>query len=544
MKSFKFVYEKNFDIADNYLDNFNCLNDNKDILLYYCGNVLNCSDIKQKLLDKGYKLNSNSEEELIIKLYQEFNIDFIKLIEGEFAFCILDFKQNKVFAFKSLMSTTQLYYSLVKNKLIISTTLKEILSLRKNTINNYALELYMNLRFIPSPYTIIEGVFKLENGHAIVFDGDKVSKMQLYDIMPSNSKNNNIKDVGRYVVDSINQSSKHTKESGIFLSGGFDSAIIASILAKNNKPIKAFSVGYEIDTKFDETNVAKNIARDLNLEHLIYKIKNSELLNLLNESIDILEEPFYSTVSVSTLRLAKESSKLVQNIYSGDGSDELFYGYKYLRDALKEDDTLDYYISGLSWLKELKAKDVLYESELTNEDVHKMLFNQFESNSKVQLLRVVEMFKRFPDYHLFRLGKILSIYNLKSILPFTSREVIQFALDVDGKSIMNDNDPKINLKSSLEEYLTKDIKESKKQPFTAPNKEWIEGPLKEDLVKVFNNKKLFQVLGLQQNVCLKILNDYQGQYKDVSNIWGIYMLLKWCERFEKYITKEVNDEEK
>ena len=47
-----------------------------------------------------------------------------------------------------------------------------------------------------------------------------------------------------------------------------------------------------------------------------------------------------------------------------------------------------------------------------------------------------------------------------------------------------------------------------------------------------------------QNVCLKILNDYQGQYKDVSNIWGIYMLLKWCERFEKYITKEVNDEKK
>lgn len=544
MKSFKFVYEKNFDIADNYLDNFNYLNDNKDILLYYCGNVLNCSDIKQKLLDKGYKLNSNSEEELIIKLYQEFNIDFIKLIEGEFAFCILDFKQNKVFAFKSLMSTTQLYYSLVKNKLIISTTLKEILSLRKNTINNYALELYMNLRFIPSPHTIIEDVFKLENGHAIVFDGDKVSKMQLYNITPFDSKNNNIKDVGRYVVDSVNKSSKHTKGSGIFLSGGFDSAIIASILAKNNKPIKAFSVGYEIDTKFDETNVAKNIARDLNLEHLIYKIKNSELLNLLNESIDILEEPFYSTVSVSTLRLAKESSKLVQNIYSGDGSDELFYGYKYLRDALKEDDTLNYYVAGLSWLKELKAKDLLCKSELTNEDVHKMLFNQFEINSKAQLLRVVEMFKRFPDYHLFRLGKILSKYNLKSTLPFTEREVIQFALDVDGKSIMNDNDPKINLKSSLEEYLTKDIKESKKQPFTAPNKEWIEGPLKEDLVKVFNNKKLFQVLGLQQNVCLKILNDYQGQYKDVSNIWGIYMLLKWCERFEKYITKEVNDEKK
>ena len=70
MKSFKFVYEKNFDIADNYLHNFNCLNDNKDILLYYCGNVLNCSDIKQKLLDKGYKLNSNSEEELIIKLFK------------------------------------------------------------------------------------------------------------------------------------------------------------------------------------------------------------------------------------------------------------------------------------------------------------------------------------------------------------------------------------------------------------------------------------------------------------------------------------------
>ena len=91
----------------------------------------------------------------------------------------------------------------------------------------------------------------------------------------------------------------------------------------------------------------------------------------------------------------------------------MFYGYKYLRDALKEDDTLNYYVAGLSWLKELKTKDLLCKSELTNEDVYKILFNQFEINSKAQLLRVVEMFKRFPDYHLFRLGKILSTYNLK-----------------------------------------------------------------------------------------------------------------------------------
>lgn len=526
------------------INNFKYLNDKKDCLLYYQGNLFNYNALKQKLVDKSFVFSDNSDEELLIKLYQEFGIDFIEYIDGEFAFCIYDYNKKNTIIYRSLMFPGQLYYSMLNNKLIVSTSLKNILENRKNKINNNALELYMNLRFIPSPYTIIENVFKLENGYLLTFNGEEIEKKQIARIDIHNLENNDIKKVGLHIVDAVKRSDNNFNNYGIFLSGGFDSAIIASILSNNHEKIKAFSVGYEAETKYDETEIAKNIANDLNLEHKIYKIQNSELLNLLNESVEILEEPFYSTVAVSTLKLAKESSRHVNYIYSGDGSDELFYGYKYLRDALINENTLDYYLAGLSWLKEFESKDFFISSKLTKENINEIMFKEYDCNNNTELLRHVEIFNRFPEYHLFRVGKILNEFNLKSILPFTSRDLIKFALGINGESIINDSDPKIHLKNSLTKYLTKDMIEAKKQPFTAPNKEWIEDPLKEDIKRLFNNNELFNILNLNQDLCLQILQNYKGSYKDMSNIWGIYVLLKWCERFKKYITNEVDYEKK
>ena len=67
------------------------------------------------------------------------------------------------------------------------------------------------------------------------------------------------------------------------------------------------------------------------------------------------------------------------------------------------------------------------------------------------------------------------------------------------------------------------------------------------MIKLHNNgnkNELFNILNLNQDLCLNILQNYDGSYKDVSNIWGIYVLLKWCERFKKYITNEVDYEKK
>ena len=551
MKSVRIFYENKDCIVDKNIDlkcskdinNYKYLNDKKDCLLYYQGNVYNNKILKQKLVNKGFKFSDESDEELLIKLYQEFGINFIENIDGEFAFCIYDYDKKNIIVYRSLMFPGQIYYSDVNDKFLISTSLKHILQNRKNKINNHALEVYMNLRFIPSPYTIIEDVFKLENGYSITFNGEEIEKRQIVRIDVHSLENNDIKEVGLHIVGAVERLDNNFNNSGIFLSGGFDSAIIASILS-NNKKIKAFSVGYEVETKFDETNIAKNIAKDLNIEHSVYRIQNSELLNLLNESIDILEEPFYSTVSVSTLKLAQEASKYVNYIYSGDGSDELFYGYKYLRDALINENTLDYYLAGLSWLKEFESKDVFILSKLTKENIKEIMFEEFDCDNNVELLRCVELFKRFPEYHLFRVGKILNKFNLKSILPFSSRDLIEYALGINGESIINDSDPKIHLKNSLKKYLTKDMIDAKKQPFTAPNKEWIEGPLKKDIKKLFNDDELFSILNLNKNLCLNILQNYDGSYKDVSNTWGIYVLLKWCERFKKYLTNEVDYEKK
>ena len=508
-------------------------NETKTLYLLFNGEIYNHKQLRKKLEKLGHTFSSNGDGEVIVHLYEEYGKNCVKYLDGMFAICVINLKNNSVFCARDFCGIKPLYYCLENNKLLVCSELKALLGVRDiNQINFEALDLYLNIRFIPAPFCIIKNIYKIEPGECLEFKDGKIKKYRyfktnkifiknkekIYNLLPKSVKETTIADV----------------KMGIFLSGGFDSFIISSI-NKNRKNLLTFSVGYESVFDYDEQQKAKEIAKTLGYANDSKTIKDSEILNLLQKSVYALDEPMYSTVSPSTLKLSSMAKNNVKGVLSGDGSDELFFGYKYVKDALQDNNIFDKYLNGISWLKYIDVKEIFPKSQLTPQKLLKVLLKNCEMPTPCETLRRVELFKKMPEYHLCRMDRLGMRNGIEARFPFLTKKIIINALSTDPKEIINTEDAKLYLKQKLNRFMIDDMWQTKKQPFTAPIKNWIEGCLWEDINKYFNNNLLLKKLHLNQNKCLQILKNYKGEYADVSNVWGIYLLLKWIDAYKKYI---------
>lgn len=505
-------------------------NEDKTLILYFNGQIYNYKELSEKLKNKGHIFATEYKSEVVMHLFEEYGKESLKYLDGMFSFCILNTLTKSVFVARDRFGMKPMYYSCYENTLILSSNLKAIINCKKkNKINKMAVELYANLRFIPAPYTIIEGVHKLKASEYLIFENGKVETNnyikynQMYECLDS-------KDMSKIIMENILSSCDYDNEIGVFLSGGLDSAIVASTLRRVNKKIKTFSVGYEVNTENDETGVAKKIATELAVNNYCYTLRNDELINLLNETVRCLNEPLYSTVSMPTLKLAKLAGKKVKVVLTGDGSDEIFFGYKYLIESLNKSNIEENYLSGIGWLKKTKYTDLFIQTNFTEREIKNLIFEGCDMKDFSETFRRIELYKRLSDYHFPRVERLTNTCGLEAKAPFLRKNIVEYILSINSDKLINNIEPKKVLKECMNIYLPPTVKERYKKPFTAPTKQWIENVFWNDIQKLFQNKELVDLCGFNWVTINNLLYEYTGEYSDVSEIWGIYMLLKWVEQ--------------
>lgn len=269
---------------------------------------------------------------------------------------------------------------------------------------------------------------------------------------------------------------------------------------------------------------------------------SDSILSLLNDAVYHLDEPFYSSVSVSTYSLAKQASKYVKGVMTGDGSDELLFGYEYLRSALTSSSEYEKYLSGIGWLKYESPSEWLTSYSLSQDEIKHILFSDCEVSGNIpETLRRVELYKRLPDYHMMRVDKLTMACGLEARVPYLRNDYADFMLSIDSCVFLKEKDTKSVLKKSFRNLLPRELLCTIKKPFTAPIKQWLEHELKEDVCRLINGKWLLQQLPLNCSKITQLLTNYRGTYADVSNLWGIY-LLAWAVQniLEKSIIELIN----
>lgn len=568
----------------------------KKYFISYNGEVYNYKEIKKELDLKGYKFKTDSDTEVVLCSYIEWGDKCVEKFHGMFAFVIWDESGKELILFRDRFGVKPLYYYFDGENFIFASELKTIYqfpNFRKD-IDFDALALYLQFGFIPAPHTIFKNTFKLEQGSILKIGADLNIKKQKYWQPENYFKTEKIIKSEKEILGELEEILKKSfqcrmiadVEVGVFLSGGIDSSLVAAILQNNSsKKIKTFTIGFE-EKSYNEAPFAKKIADYLKTDHYEYYVSANDMKNSLLDYADIFDEPFGDSSALLTYLLAKFARKDAKVTLSGDGGDELFFGYdkynalrkikniprpikkvmrsvinflgpdklanihtglakilplpKYsnLREKLSKLDNLlsgkdlaeNFLLSGSYWIKE-EIKDLLTGRPLNNESKNIFQYNNVDFREQMQIWDIKNY---LVNDILFKTDMATMAASLEAREPYLDQDILEYIAKISPDIKFNKN-PKYFLKKILSKYLPSDLIDRPKAGFRLPIYECLKKDWK-DMVYYYLDPDKIEKQGIfDKNFIESLLEKYyhRDQYINPDKLWLILNFQLWHEKWMK-----------
>ncbi len=295
------------------------------------GEIYNFQQLRRHLISQGEQFHSQTDTEVILKLYQRMGSDCVEHLRGMFAFAIWDDWEKICFLARDPLGIKPLYYWQSGSTLVFASELRAILASGLPAINLSIEGLYGYLisGSVPEPYTLIEGIHCLAAGHWLYWQRDRITKHHYWQInftptiiSPLEAQEK----VRTALVDSIKHHFVSDVPVGLFLSGGIDSTMILALASQTqNKQLCTYSIAFE-EKQWNEGDIAKQAAKEFGAKHTEYKLTASSAKQLLPKFLEAIDQPSvdgFNTFCVS--QIAHQNGTKVA--LSGLGGDELFGGY-------------------------------------------------------------------------------------------------------------------------------------------------------------------------------------------------------------------------
>ncbi len=496
------------------------------VVIVFNGEIYNYKDLIKK-----YGLNIKTEVEVIFYLWKKFGIDFVKLLDGMFAIAIFD---KKLYLFRDEFGKKPLFFS----DNIFSSEIKPILEFKEKKLNFIAVSEYLAYNSSIAPNTIYEGIYKLPAG--CFYDGS-IKRWHDFCRIENNGLKNAEEEVEKLLIKSIEKRKHGEVEIGSLLSGGVDSSLIVALSGVK----KTFSIGYEGYENYDERKWARIVAKKFNTIHTEVEMKKEDFFDNFDYVLDRMGEPIADSSFFAANFLAKHIPLKV--VFSGEGSDELFLGYRKYKEFWE---FLDAKLPNKAWLKkylERHYEDIkeweIFRRFFSNEDVFRGINETFFQRQINKILRknarIVD-YKRFLkgwrsfDFTYFdlkvwlgevllsKLDRMFMAQNIEARSPFLDRNLVNFVFSLPEE--IRGIEKKI-IKNIALKYLPKEIVYRRKKGFAIPFFEWLKKENELRLIIDINRKtKIFNEEYLKE-----ILKTGHKRYK--QHIWTLYL-------FSRFLKKE------
>ena len=554
------------------------------VVLSFNGQIYNFKRLLPQLEKNGVKMETNSDTEVLLKLFIQERTKSFKMLNGMFAFSIWDDNSKSLYLVRDRSGIKPLYYAQINTKLIFASEIKAILlhpEFETRKLNHKAFHFFFNLRYVPDEYTFFEGIKQLKPGHYLTWKDGKISIKrfwQLSDRIKYNSAPDAAKVLRKLLEDTIDLHLISDIEVGAFLSGGIDSSSIVALASKKVEGLKTFTLGFNQDT--DELKKARLTAEYYNTDHYEKIIPST----FLDNSVQVLWHSEYPKRGLYRYDVAQLASEKVNVVLSGLGSDELFGGYiwKYRQigknlafckkypEKVKElkkyalglttlqskygrftdDSYLDYLENNAYIDNSLEAyvKKISLD-EVFNEDRRMRVYG--ETLKRYKFPNIAEEMRKYftgsnpytsvlkADFFSKMIGDFLHIedrmamaFSVESRVPYLENKMIDFAFSVNPKLHIQGQGKHI-LRLAMNSDLPKWVKEAPKQGFSIHLSE-------EYTKKIINYGKLLLSNGhivknklLASDYLNKILNYpiSSGLTKHYYVLWNLLFFEIWYEIF-------------
>lgn len=314
-------------------------NRDQTLWIVYNGEMYNYQSERNILINKGFAFVSDSDTEVVIKMYEYYGDSFLERMEGMFGLCIYDKRKGagreRILLARDHLGIKPLLYSISPEKLIFSSEIKPLIASGHIPVNldTEAIALLTIYGSIPQPYTILQGVKMLMPGHMLIYEEKEATIKQFWKLglnrLPGLQSKNYTEQLGDFrdlLFETVKKHMVADVPVGAFLSGGLDSSLLVAIMKKIGGKVVTFSVGYQQEGKnIDETDDALRLAKWIGTEHHRVEVSGEMLRNKLDHIIFSLDQPGYDGVNSYFVSMAARQSATVA--ISGTGGDEFFAGY-------------------------------------------------------------------------------------------------------------------------------------------------------------------------------------------------------------------------
>ena len=313
-------------------------NDDATLQIVYNGEIYNFKEIRQTLENLGYRFQSATDTEVILKAYQHWGHQCLERFVGMFAIAIWDRRSRTLFLARDRLGIKPLYYHYDNGMFLFASELKALMGFRsfQRVIDPDALPLFLHYQYIPAPKSIFQHTWKLLPGHFAVFNGSGIhiqgfwqypgieNQSQAVSCLSEDEAIEKLDDlIGRSVSDRLISD----VPLGALLSGGIDSSLVVAQMQKASpRPVKTFSIGFS-EKGFNEAPFASRIAEHLGTDHTELYVGPQDALAIIPKLAHLYDEPFADSSAIPTYLVSKLTSDQVTVALSGDGGDELFAGY-------------------------------------------------------------------------------------------------------------------------------------------------------------------------------------------------------------------------
>ena len=313
-------------------------NNDGTLIISFDGNIYNSNELRKELEKKNHQFLTDSDFEVILASYKEWNIDCVQKFNGIWAFAIYDRNERKMFCSRDRMGVKPFYYLLDKSRFVFSSEIKTF-----NFLNDFVPELdknvlWDNLVFGPKSYgdTYIKGIKELAPGtNLIAKESGSVDISEYFRLEQTFQNQTNSVDI-EYIeyllLDAIKLRLISGEFGGTINSGGLDSSIISAVAKKYKNDLKTYSVfPVKTGTKMqhgDESYYAELLSKHIDSEHGTVRYDEKMFYSNLEHSINANDGELYHSHAVALNIMCREIRKNgIAFVLSGEGADEIFRGY-------------------------------------------------------------------------------------------------------------------------------------------------------------------------------------------------------------------------
>ena len=558
----------------------------------YNGEIYNYQEIKNELLELGHHFNGESDTEMILHAYTEWGIKAVERFIGMFAIALFDEKKQEVVFIRDRAGVKPLFYYQKNDLILFSSELKsfhEHPEFEKKLDLN-AVAAYMQYGNVPTPHCIFKNCGKIKPGHYLKINLENKSQQEIqywnvYDFYNQPKLNLSFPEAKIQTKELLKSAFNYRMVAdvpvGVFLSGGYDSTTVSSLIqAESTARLKTFTIGVP-DIGLNEAPYARDIAKHLGTDHTEINCTEEEAIEMIKDLPFFFDEPFADSSAIPTTLVSKAARKDVTVALSADGGDEIFGGYnrydfmhrygktlnsipkavrkilvgamgnissekipvlkdKYnfhnryekLKTVLNDPSEKEIMLSLSQQFNDEQMKSVM-KSEFTS------LPTMFQSKEMLEDFKSPLSYMMAIDFQTYMLDDILQkvdratmTNSLEGREPMLDHRILEFAAQIPDEYKYQNGIKKRILREITHDYIPKELLDRPKMGFAIPIAKWLKNELRDHVEEYLNEDRIEKQGIFNWEFITKLKMDfYKGRKEYDSKLWYFLMFQMWYERW-------------